>query len=179
MFILDHPNVTPSNLNSGGFLAAPAAGKLIEEILSYLQVERRYTEKDNVEIKPTVYVPYVEEKSIKDGKTLLNKEGLKYTIVGDDSDDSIIVQQVPTPGTPIPKGSTVILYTSKDEPKRKSEVPDLKGMTIDEAFKALYNKNLSIKIYGKGHAISQDIDPGTEVEWGTVIEVDFREFDVE
>lgn len=179
LFVLDHPNVTPANLNSGGFLAAPPAGKLIEEIMSYLQVERRYTELDKVEQDDKAFVPYAQGKTLKSIKDQLKKDGLKYKIVGEDSDSAIIVNQMPTPGTVIPKGSNVILYTSDAEPAKKSKVPDLKGMNISQAFNALYKENLSIKVYGKGKALTQSIEAGKEVEWGTVIEVDFREFDVD
>jgi len=41
----------------GGTIAAPVAGKIVEETLSYLGVERRYTDKDMEMIAEEVYVP--------------------------------------------------------------------------------------------------------------------------
>ena len=58
LVILDHPQ-NEMHLRSGGILAAPIAGKLTEEILKYLQVERDYTEKDKLEMTQEVFVPNV------------------------------------------------------------------------------------------------------------------------
>ncbi|HPD01560.1 MAG TPA: penicillin-binding transpeptidase domain-containing protein, partial [Acetivibrio sp.] len=64
----------------GGTIAAPVAGKIVEETLKHLGVERRYSEKDLKMIAEEVYVPDIRDKSISDAKKLLNQMGLKCRI---------------------------------------------------------------------------------------------------
>jgi len=66
----------------GGTIAAPVAGKIVEETLSYLGVERRYTDKDMEMIAEEVYVPDVRDKTIDEAKKILKEYGLEYRIEG-------------------------------------------------------------------------------------------------
>ena len=176
LYILDHPNVTPANLNTGGNLAAPAAGKLMEEILNYLKVERLYSEKDDIETKKTASVPYVEEKTLSAAKTELTKQNMNVKVIGEENNDAIVSHQTPPAGFLIPEGSTVVLYLTKDAEKEKTVVPDLTGLNINGAFKSLNDNNLCMKLYGKGTVKSQEPAPGTQVDMGTIVTVEFRTF---
>ena len=175
-YIVDHPNVTPSSQNGGGYVAAPAAGKLIEEILNYLKVERIYSDKDSAEIKSTATVPNIEGKTISEAKKMLQDLNLNIKIVGDVEDETLTVfSQMPASGYLIPEDSNVVVYTSNGEPEMV-EVPDLSGLSVNAALKKLNECNLCMKIYGKGTVIDQSYAPGTLVPIGTIITVDFRTF---
>jgi len=169
LYILDHPNVQGNN--TGGASVAPAAGKLMEEVLNYLKTERIYSDKDVV--KKSVPVPVLENKSIQDIKNELSKVNLNIKVVGDNTDTAVAVKQMPAAGFSIPEGSSVIIYTSGAE-SQETIVPDVKNMAIDLAFSELKNSNLCMKISGKGVAVSQNPAPGTKVPIGTIVTVEFR-----
>lgn len=171
LYILDHPNQYP---NTGGALAAPEGGKLIEEILNYLKVERVYSEKDDSELSKSVSVPFLEEKSVSQAASDLTKQGLKVKIVGETGNGSAVTSQMPAAGFMIPEGSTVILYTSREEKTQYAVVPDLTGLSAEEAFQMLNKNNLCMKMYGKGTAGTQSHAAGSKVPIGTIITVDFK-----
>ncbi len=172
VYIMDHPNVEP---NGGGAVSAPAAGKLIEEILNYLKVERIYSDDDATEIKKTTEVPNLEGKTVAEAKQLLSAQNLNIKVVGEADETLKVVSQMPASGYLIPEDSSVVVYTSNGEPEMVT-VPDLTGMSLNQALKALNACNLCMKIYGKGTVLSQSYAPGTQVPIGTIITVDFRTF---
>jgi len=163
----------------GGTIAAPVAGKIVEETLKHLGVERRYSEKDLKMIAEEVYVPDIRDKSISDAKKLLNQMGLKCRIEGEGYDDSTVIKdQTPKPGALLAKDSVVIVYTNKQEEEIMVKVPDVTNKTIDEATQSLNAAGLNIKVVGNGTAVRQKVEPGTEVRQGEVIEVEFLFLDV-
>jgi stage V sporulation protein D (sporulation-specific penicillin-binding protein) len=163
----------------GGTIAAPVAGKIVEETLKHLGVERRYSEKDLEKMAEEVYVPDIRDKSISDAKKLLNQMGLKYRIDGEGYDESTVIKdQTPKPGVLLAKESVVIVYTNKQEEEILVRVPDVTNKTIDEATDSLNAAGLNIKVVGNGTAVRQSVEPGTEVPQGEVIEVEFLFLDV-
>jgi len=93
----------------GGTIAAPVAGKIVEETLSYLGVERRYTDKDMEMIAEEVYVPDVRDKTIDEAKKILKEYGLEYRIEGDSTDgNAIIKEQTPKPGAQLAKNPLLL-----------------------------------------------------------------------
>ncbi|NMB33064.1 MAG: PASTA domain-containing protein [Clostridium sp.] len=164
----------------GGTIAAPVAGRIIEDTLNYLGVERIYNEKDLEMMAEEVYVPDVRDNSIKDAKKILNEFGLKYRIEGGEHDgDTFVEEQTPKPGALLAKNSVVILYTDVPEEEVLVKVPDISNKTIEEATQTLNSAGLNIKIIGNGKAIKQNIEPGTQVSQGRVVEVEFLFFDTE
>jgi len=158
----------------GGTIAAPVAGKIVEETLSYLGVERRYTDKDMEMIAEEVYVPDVRDKTIDEAKKILKEYGLEYRIEGDSTDgNAIIKEQTPKPGAQLAKKSVVIMYTYEPEEQIMVEVPDVTNKTIDEATKALNAAGINIKVVGNGNAVKQSVEPGTKIPQGEVVEVEF------
>jgi len=159
----------------GGMVAAPVAGALIEEILDYLGVERRYTEKDMEMMRQEVYVPEVRNITVKEAVSKLRERGLDYRVEGDaNNKDAIVVEQTPKPDASLPEKSIVILYTYKPKTESTVKVPDVLNKTISEATEALAAVGLNIKVSGMGNAWKQSVPPGTEVPKGKVIEVEFR-----
>jgi len=175
LIVLDHP---AGDSYMGGVIAAPVAQKLLDDVLNYLGVEKRYTEKDKETIRLPVYVPEVRNISLNDAKSTLAKYGLEYRVEGDGNNkDAIILEQMPKPGASIPEKSVVILYTYKPDTEVMAKVPNLLNKTVYEATQALKNAGLNIKVNGDGTAVKQEIVPGSEVPVGKVIEVDFRHLD--
>ena len=70
------------------------------------------------------------------------------------------------------EGAIVQLYSDSTKgSKKKTEVPDLKGLSYNTAKNTLLGKKLNINVIGSGQVISQDPIAGTEVNEGTVITV--------
>ncbi len=170
--ILDHPQVYP---HSGGMLAAPVAGKLAEEILDYLGVEREYTEMDKKLMLKEMYVPEVRNMTLADAKKKLKAYELNCQVEGEyREDDAIILEQTPKPNSSVPSGSTVILYTYKPEKELSVIMPDVLNKTISEAAEALRRVGLNIKVEGIGQAHRQEFEPGQELKKGQVVTIWFE-----
>lgn len=161
----------------GGMIAAPLAGKIMEDVLNYLQVERKYTEEDMEIMAKEVLVPEVRSKTVEDAVKDLRAAGLDYKIEGDGNNKSKVMEQMPKPEALIPENSVVILYTYKPEKQITVEMPDLKTKTLSEAIEAMKQIGLNIKVNGNGVVFRQGIEAGERVTKGQVVEVDFRNVD--
>ncbi len=162
----------------GGVVAAPVAGSIVEDILNYLGIERRYTGRDMEMMRTPVYVPEVRGMTVDEAGKDLREGGLEYKVESagnnDNTGKAVVMEQTPRPGASIPEKSVVIIYTYKPDDEIMVKVPDLSEMTIAEATKALADTGLNIRIEGMGSVVSQKTAPGTMVPKGTVIEVTFR-----
>lgn len=162
----------------GGQIAAPTAGKLIEDVLNYLQVERKYTEEDLKTMAKEVFVPDVRKKTVDEAVKMLKNSGLEYKIEGNGNNkNATVIEQTPKPDASIPQKSVVILYTYKPEQEANVKMPDLSGKTISEATEALSVVGLNIKVSGAGVVVRQSAAPGTSVPKGQVVDVDFKQVD--
>jgi stage V sporulation protein D (sporulation-specific penicillin-binding protein) len=160
----------------GGVIAAPVAGTLAEEILTYLNVERRYTERDKEVMKISVYVPEVRNMTVTEAVSALRAKGLNYRVESGGasaSNDAVVLEQTPKPGANIPEKSQIILYTYKPEEEIMVKVPDVLDMTVAEATNILSSAGLNIKINGLGIAINQVKAAGEMVPKGSLVEVEF------
>jgi stage V sporulation protein D (sporulation-specific penicillin-binding protein) len=175
--MLDHPtNGDPS----GGRMAAPATAKIIEEVLEYMQVERRYTEKDKQNMLIQKAVPNLVGKTISEARQIVIDAGLNIKISGeDDSDNAMIYEQMPASGTSVPETSMVVVYTAPDPVKKQVVVPDLTGFTLEHAYQLLLEMGLNMKATNTGNVVSQSIPPGTSVDPGSIVELELVTYDVE
>ena len=161
----------------GGMIAAPLAGKIIEDTLNYLQVERKYTEEDLRDMAKETIVPDVRKKTVEDAVKQLKAAGLGYKIEGNGNNKSSVVEQMPKPEAIVPEKSVIILYTYKPEKQLTVEMPDLANKTLPEAIDALNHIGLNIKVSGTGVVYKQQIEAGKMVEKGQIVEVDFKNLD--
>ena len=67
------------------------------------------------------------------------------------------------------------MYTEGSDDRVSQSVPDLKGVTFEQAKIMLKAKNLNIASTGSGIVIAQDPQYGTKVDEGTVINVTLQE----
>jgi stage V sporulation protein D (sporulation-specific penicillin-binding protein) len=177
LVVLDNPT---GDSYYGGVIAAPVAGKIVEDTLNYLGVERRYNEKDLAMIAEEVIVPDIRDMTVEEAKKVLRDKGLEWKIEGDNkANDAIVKLQTPRSGAKIAKKSVVITYTYIPEAENMVKVPDLSMKTVDEATRALNEVGLNIKVNGIGNAMVQNIEADVEVPEGSVIEVDFRFLDTD
>jgi len=161
----------------GGVVAAPLAGKIMEDVLNYLQVERKYTEEDLKSMAKDVFVPDVRNMTVEEAARELKSSGLKYIIEGNGDLKNKVVEQMPKPDAAVPEQSVVILYTYKPAEELMVKMPDLTNKTISEAIDELNRIGLNIKISGTGVVFRQQYEKGTMVKKGEVVEVEFMNMD--
>ena len=165
----------PAGDHMGGAIAAPVAQKLMEELLTYLEVERQYSERDLKEMVRLVAIPELRGKTVEEAVKLLKDQGFGYKLQTGISDLTQPVRvQTPLPDQRVPDKSVIILYTDEEAERIMVTVPDLMNKTVIQATDALKDLNLNLKITGAGVAKGQSIAAGEQVEAGTIIEVTFR-----
>lgn len=179
LVVLDEPS---NGQYYGGAIAAPVVAKIMEDTLQYMGITPQYTEEEKQSLD--FYVPDVKGLSIDNAAKSLTSEGFKYRVVGQ---GATIKNQTPKAGSLLPSGSVVIIYT-EDNVSQKVVVPDLTGLSINQAQQRLAEHNLNIAISGAGAtghssnltvANSQIPPAGTEVNEGTIVDVEFRYLDVD
>lgn len=179
LVMLDHP----LGVHTGGAVGASVAGGLVGDILDYMRVERRYTERDKQLMMQDVTVPDVTGKTVEEAKKELKARGLNYKIEGDGNtnDKALVNDQTPKVDVSLPQKSVVILYTGDSKKNIMVEVPNVLNKTLAEATEALSNVGLNIKVAGNATAISvrQSAEPGSLLHKGSVVEVEFRLLDTE
>lgn len=165
----------PEGATGGGAVAAPVAGEVIENTLTYLNVERQYNDSEKALLD--VQVPSVTGDSVSEAKSSLEEDKFSVQIVGEGDK---ILSQMPASGQYIPQGGVIVLYTEKQKKKLKTVVPDFTGMTITEANYAAVNAGINIKVSGNSlseesmTAYRQSSLKGSEVESGSTVTVYFR-----
>ncbi len=159
---------------SGGQMAAPLAGQLIANVLDYLGVERQYTQAEAA--AADVSVPKVTGYDLDTAKAALKRKNLTCRTVGT---GTTVTGQIPAVGATIPGNSTVILYMGEEAPVDQVIVPNLKGLTYDQAKKKLNELGLYLRASGVSYysaatkALDQSMGAGETVDRGTVVPVRF------
>ena len=155
----------------GGSIAAPAVAQILSEVLPYMDIPSNDTSTiDSIE---TIGVPDLTGKTLAEAESTLSGMGLAYSAVGEA--DQIVSMQMPLSGSQLTSEGIVKLYTEGNTEKVKTTVPDLKGVSLGQATIMLRSKNLNIASDGSGIVISQDPKAGTEVDEGSMINVNLQE----
>ena len=171
LIVIDEPQ---GYAHGGGAIAAPVAGRVIEETLKYLNIDPVYSAKELAQLNGIT--PDVNSMTIDKAKATLQNKGFKARVVGD---GKTVLSQYPLKGQNIPLDGVVILYTEKETSNSTSTVPDLRGLSISSANERAVNAGFNIKISGASldsEVISyrQSIDAGTQAELGATITVYFK-----
>lgn len=161
----------------GSAIAAPVVSAVFKEGLEYMGIYPQYTADELAQ--QDVTVPWVGGYNSIRAEAQLTAAGLKAEYISS-TDGTEVTGQVPSAGTVMPSGSTVMLYMG-DIPLsdyRMSTVPNVIGRTVEEANKALSEAGLNISITGaatgsEAKAVSQSVNSGLVVYRGSVIEVNF------
>ena len=156
---------------SGGNMAALMASELLENILDYMGVEKTYSSTADV------LVPNVTGKTLADATAALKKNNLTLRTVGD---GDTVTGQIPAQGASIPGGSEVVLYMGEQAPTDQVQVPNVVGLTLEQAQKKMTEAGLYLKAsgasgYSTSTAYEQEVAAGTSVDRGTAIEVRFTD----
>ena len=122
-----------------------------------------------------IYLKMQEIKTISalpQGTEILKSAGFKVKIEGnEDTATTLIIDQVPKPGVTLLENSTIYLYTTNNNIRLTTIVPNLKGMSSAQVINSMQAANLNVIIDGTGTVVSQNIASGKEVEQGTAVTV--------
>lgn len=162
--------------HQGGQVAAPYVRQILSEVLPYLGIESTETVEEEPEIG-LIDVPDVKNLTIAEARTKL--ENLGFSVICNSSLDpntSLVIDQMPKYGVSLNANSVICLYGSNEEVRVKTQVPNVKDMTKEEALNSLRSKNLNIQVDGTtGIVVSQEPTYETEVEEGTIVHVVIKE----
>ncbi|MDD4716265.1 MAG: penicillin-binding transpeptidase domain-containing protein, partial [Oscillospiraceae bacterium] len=125
---LDTPSARSGYNVSGGTMAAPTAGSLLNDIMTYMKVEPQYTEEEKAAIDTTV--PNFVGLSLDEAKKVVQKKGFGCRTVGE---GLTVTDQIPAYGSSIPSGVDVVLYMGGKKPSESVTVPSVTGMTAEKA----------------------------------------------
>ena len=159
---------------SGGLMAAPTVRDIFLDILPYLGVEPDYSSEDIRGVNFTV--PDVIGLSESEAAELLAEKTITYRVVGS---GATVTDQLPLAGSQVPGNSEIILYLGAEKQATKVEVPDFIGCSVADVNYLATNAGLYVQAKGTDRtdvyvlAAYQDIEPGTEVDRGTTITVEF------
>ena len=179
---LDTPNYvagtsyTPHNQYiSGGLMAAPTVRDVFLDILPYLGVEPDYSSDDIRGVNITL--PDVIGMTQDEAAKLLSDKSITYRTVGQ---GDTVTDQLPSPGAEVPGNSEIILYFGNAvKTTEQVEVPNFVGYGIADVDYLATNAGLYIQAKGTDHrdeyvtVAYQDIEPGTMVDRGSTITVEF------
>lgn len=175
IFIVDEPQISNKY---GSNVAAPYAGALMEQVLSYLGVERRYSEEETSRMSVTIanYKGVSLEKAIQ----RLASTGLTYEVIGN---GDTVTAQVPAAGEKMTNlNGKIYLYTGGEVATAPVKVPDLLNKTADSAIKQLQAAGLNVQLIGVTNyssgsgatVIAQSPPAGTELPYGSIVTLECR-----
>lgn len=157
----------------GGTVAGPVVSKILSEVLPYLGIspDKIYVgTSSSTTVNKTI--PNVKNKTVSEAQKMLNNSGFRCSFnVNGNKNQVLVTDQVPAAGTSIPENSLVMLYTSENNVRTSTTVPDLNKMTAAQAANSLKSKNLNISIEGAGTVSAQEPAAGASVEQGTVVKI--------
>ena len=164
--------------HQGGQVAGPVAAQILSEVLPHLGIESTSKTEEVQEVDESLRtVPNVKDLTVSEAREQLGNLGFNVICNSTlDPNTALVVDQVPKYGIALKEGSIVCLYTSAEDTRNKTIVPNVKDMTPEQALNSLRTKNLNIQIDGEqGIVVSQDPTYETEVEEGTVVHVVIKE----
>ncbi len=171
LIILDEP---PVGNHMGGTIASPLAGKILDDVLRYMDMEPELPEGQDA--TGDVEVPRVTGMNLTEARQILSQSGLRCVVEGS---GETVTTQVPLPGVTVARNGTVIVYTGDSRPSNSVEVPDVIGKSFEEAKSIIENAKFQFQAIGIANttqnavASTQSIAPGEYATIGSQITVEF------
>lgn len=158
----------------GSQTAAPVFRNITLDTLRYLEIPPRTPAAEKESSTAQIEVPDVSNIELDQARKIILKQGLSFKVAGK---KERVVKQIPLPGAIVGYDSTVIVFTednSELEKKYYIAVPDLKGLSKQETAAFLKQLGLNYSFTGTGSVVSQNIEPGSRVPIGKIIEIKLR-----
>ncbi len=175
IIIVDEPQISNKY---GSNVAAPYAGALMEQVLSYLGVERVYTPEE--EARMSVTIEDYKGMALQTAIQKLGSTTLTYEVIGD---GNTVTSQIPAAGEKLTSiNGKIYLYTGGATATATVKMPDVVNKTVDAAIKQLQSAGLNVLLtgvtnYSKGGGatvILQSPPAGTELPYGSVVTLECR-----
>ena len=160
---------------SGGLMAAPTVRDIFLDILPYLGVEPDYA---SGEIRGVnVKMPELTGMTQEEAAAALKNKSLTYRTLGT---GAIVTDQIPAAGAELPGDSEVILYFDYEKSTEQVEVPDFVGYAVADVNWLANNAGVYVQAKGTDRTsyatvTYQSVEPGTKVDRGTTITVEFTD----
>jgi stage V sporulation protein D (sporulation-specific penicillin-binding protein) len=167
---LQAPGPNNTTYPSGGQMAAPVAGRMLAEILPYLGVPSQVENAERINVQ----VPFVRQRPVEAAVAELEAEGFLVRLQGEGTE---VLDQVPAGGAVVVAGTEVILYLESARSEEQVAVPDVVGMTYQDARAAMEARGLHVRRIGAAQShgavvvYSQSRQAAEIVRRGTVIEI--------
>lgn len=172
----DNTKYTPSGYYiSGGLMAAPTVRDIFLDILPYLGIEPDYNSDEIRGIN--VKMPELTGMTVEEAEAALKEKSLTYRTLGS---GAVVTDQIPAAGAELPGNSEVILYFDYDKSTELVEVPDFIGYAVADVNWLANNAGVYVQAKGTDRTsyamvTYQSIEPGTMVDRGTTITVEFTD----
>lgn len=165
----------PVGIYYGGQIAAPVFGAVIKDVMQYLKVAPRLPESNDAERNDAhILTPSVINLTVPDAVKALQKAGLNARV---EEGGERIADQIPKPGSRVPSGTNILLYTLSPRYGTGEEVtvPNCQGRTLREASDILAEVGITINpVGGRNKAVKQDPLPGVKTSGGSSVTVYFE-----
>lgn len=161
-------NAADVPVDYGGTTAAPFARQIIEDTLNYLGYEKAGAAQEQ-----RVEIPDFQGWTIDEAVKRLRSLGLKYET---DGVGATVTAQMPAAGAMLTAGGQVMLYTAEQQtvtPDIMVCVPDVIGLSVVEASRALRARGFELEISGSGVAVTQSPAYGAYAAQGSTVKVSF------
>ena len=171
---LDTPSRSTGIYFSGGVMAAPTVGAVMESMLPYLDVAPVQTELST----QSVIMEDLEGLTQKQVRSVLEEEGLSLLSHGD---GEFATAQIPSPGQMLPGGSEVIVYFGEEIQVTEVAVPDFTGMNRQQASDLAASTGLYVLVKGNTAldmnvvVTEQSVPAESTVPKGTTISLHFAD----
>ena len=155
----------------GSTTAAPFASRIMEGVLSYLNVPRQTP---GVTSPPAVAVPNVVGMTVAEARRALSDVML---LCDTDGATQVVSAQAPAAGAFLNAGGSVMLYTYEGQPLEAVDlvsVPDVQGLSMVEAGRQLRARGFEMEISGSGLARRQEPAAGFFARLGDTVKVYFE-----
>jgi len=166
----------PPGVHTGGAIAAPLAGKIMDDVLRYMDIKPVQTDEQSSNGDATV--PKVTTMSVADARKHITNAGLRCVTEGN---GDIVNIQIPSSGAVIAQGGTVIIYTGEAVPSNSVKMPNVVGKSFEEVKAIFEEKKLILEAVGINNnsdtavAISQSAEKDSYVSANNKITVEFRD----
>lgn len=172
LVFLDTPSSKSGIYISGGQMAAPVVDNMLADILPYMGIEAQYSAEELAGMD--VSMPQLTGLGMSDAARTLRDAGLKYRSIGE---GDIVTSQLPEAGCTIAAGSEVILYFDREPSRELETMPELSGMSYEQArdtlsYYGIYIRTGSLVTDAAAQKINtQSVPAGQRLGHGTVVEV--------
>lgn len=161
-------NAADVPVDYGGTTAAPFARQIIEDTLNYLGYEKAGAAQEQ-----RVEIPDFQGWTLDEAVKRLRSLGLKYET---DGVGATVTAQMPAAGAMLTAGGQVMLYTAEQQtvtPDIMVCVPNVIGLSVVEASRALRARGFELEISGSGVAVTQSPAYGAYAAQGSTVKVSF------